>query len=131
MRPTHRFATAVAAGGLLLALTGCGVAQQASETAGQVGAAASSATVCAEAVRIATATPDLTDPRAAADRAHAAAGELSELASRAGNTTVGEAIGTLAGTLRETTIGDLTGAPAAWLRKQADQVAALTKACGG
>ncbi|RSM41099.1 hypothetical protein DMA12_25435 [Amycolatopsis balhimycina DSM 5908] len=130
MRSTKRLATAVLGGGLLLALTGCGVAQQASETAGQAGNAASSAAVCADAVRITATVPDLTDPRAAADRAHAAAGELSELASRAANTTVGGAIDTLAGSLRQTTVEDLANAPAAWLQKRTEQVSALTKACG-
>ena len=129
MRST-RLATAVLAGGLVLALTGCGVAQQASETAGQVGNAASSAAVCVEAVQIATTTPDLTNPQAAADRAHAAADELAGLASRAGDATVGEAINTLAGTLRQTTVDDLVTTPANWLQKKADEVSALTKACG-
>jgi hypothetical protein len=130
MRSTKRLAAAVLGGGLLLALTGCGVAQQASETAGQVGDAASSAAVCAEAVRITASAPDLTNPQVAADRAHAAAGELSELASRAANTTVGGAIDTLAASLRQTTVDDLVNAPAAWLQKRTEQVSALTRACG-
>ncbi|MEV6876161.1 bacteriophage spanin2 family protein [Amycolatopsis sp. NPDC051128] len=130
MRSTERLATAVIAGGLVLALTGCGVAQQASETAGQVGNAASSAAVCVEAVQIATTTPDLTDPRAAADHAHAAADKLTGLASRAGDATVGQAIDTLAGTLRQTTVDDLVNPPADWLKKKTDQVSALAKACG-
>jgi hypothetical protein len=125
---SNRLTTALLAGGLLLTLTGCGVA---AETAGQVGNAASTAAVCAQAVQIATTTPDLTDPKAAADRAHAAAGELTELASRAANTTAADAIDTLAATLRETTVDDLVTTPAAWTRKKADQVAALTKACAG
>ena len=124
---SNRLTTALLAGGLLLTLTGCGVA----ETAGQVSNAASTAAVCAQAVQIATTTPDLSDPKAAADRAHAAAGELTELASRAANTTAADAIDTLAATLRETTVDDLVNTPAAWTRKKADQVAALTKACAG
>jgi len=124
MRSTKLTAAVLAA---VLALTGCGVA----ETAGQVSNAASSAAVCADAVRIATATPDVADPKAAADRAHAAAGELTGLASRAADKTVGEAIDALAVTLRETTVDDLVTAPANWARKKAEQVSALTKACAG
>ncbi|MFF1610433.1 bacteriophage spanin2 family protein [Amycolatopsis sp. NPDC058278] len=122
-----RLKTTVLAGGLLLTLTGCGVA----ETAGQVGNAASTAAVCADAVRIATANPDLTNPQAAADRAHAAADELTGLAAKAANTTAAEAITGLATTLRETTADELVKTPAAWVQKKADQVAALTKACAG
>ncbi|WP_103352288.1 bacteriophage spanin2 family protein [Amycolatopsis sp. CA-128772] len=113
---------------LALTLTGCGVA---AETAGKVGNAASTAAVCADAVRIATTPPDLTDPKAAADRAHAAAGELEGLASRAANTTAGEAIDKLATTLRETTVDDVATGSAEWLRQRTEQVSALTQACSG
>ncbi|VVJ18135.1 Uncharacterised protein [Amycolatopsis camponoti] len=122
-----RLATAAIAGGLLLALTGCGAA---SETAGRVGNAATTVSVCTDAVRIATATPDLADPRAAADRAHEAGRELTALAERAAGTTAGEAIGSLATTLRETTVDDLVTGPADWVRRKSEQVTALTKACG-
>ncbi|MBE8522092.1 bacteriophage spanin2 family protein [Amycolatopsis sp. H6(2020)] len=125
---TMRLTTTVLAGGLLLTLTGCGVA---AETAGQVGNAASTAAVCADAVRIATANPDLTNPQAAADRAHAAADELTGLAAKAANTTAAGAIDNLATTLRETTVDDLVKSPAEWVQKKADQVTALTKACAG
>jgi len=123
-----RLITTVLAGGLLLTLTGCGVA---AETAGQVSNAASTAAVCADAVRIATANPDLTNPQAAADRAHTAADELTSLAAKASNTTAAEAIDSLAKTMRETTVDDLVKTPTAWVQKKADQVAALTKACAG
>ncbi|WP_410573898.1 bacteriophage spanin2 family protein [Amycolatopsis sp. cmx-4-61] len=115
-----RLITTVLAGGLLLTLAGCGVA---AETAGQVGNAASTAAVCADAVRIATATPDPADPRAAA--------ELTGLAAKAANTTAAEAINGLATTLRETTVDELVKTPAEWVQRKADQVAALTKACAG
>jgi hypothetical protein len=124
---TMRLTTTLLAGGLLLTLTGCGVA----ETAGQVSNAASTAAVCTDAVRIATANPDLTNPQAAADRAHAAADELTGLASKAANTTAADAINGLATTMRETTVDDLVKTPAEWVQKKADQVAALTKACTG
>jgi hypothetical protein len=122
-----RLTAAAIVSGLLLTFTGCGVA---SETADQVGNAATTVGVCTEAVRIATATPDLGDPQAAADRAHAAGRELTDLAARAGNTTAGEAIGALATTLRETTVDDLVTGPANWVQRKTEQVTALTKACG-
>lgn len=122
-----RLPAIIIGGGLVLALTGCGVA---AETADTVGNAATSVSVCTEAVRIATATPDLADPQAAADRAHAAGQELADLAARAGNTTAGEAIGSLATTLRETTVDDLVTGPANWVQRRTEQVTALTKACG-
>jgi hypothetical protein len=122
-----RLATAAISGGLLLALTSCGVA---AETADKVGNAATTVSVCTDAVRIATATPDLADPQAAADRAHAAGQELTDLAARAGNTTAGEAIGSLATTMRETTVDDLVTGPANWVQRKTEQVTALTKACG-
>lgn len=118
----------ILAGGLVLALTGCGVA---AETAGQVSNAASTAAVCADAVRIATADQNVTNPEAAAERAHAAADELTGLAQKAANTTAAEAIDSLATTLRETTVDELVKTPAEWARKKADQVTALTKACAG
>ncbi|MEU0530193.1 bacteriophage spanin2 family protein [Amycolatopsis tolypomycina] len=123
-----RLVTTVLAGGLLLTLTGCGVA---AETAGQVSNAASTAAVCADAVRIATANLDLTNPQAAADKAHASADELTGLAAKAANTTAADAINGLAKTMRETTVDDLVQRPADWVQKKADQVAALTKACAG
>ncbi|MET9000255.1 bacteriophage spanin2 family protein [Amycolatopsis sp. NPDC004169] len=118
----------ILAGGLVLALTGCGVA---AETAGQVSNAASTAAVCADAVRIATADQNVTNPEAATERAHAAADELTGLAQKAANTTAAEAIDSLATTLRETTVDELVKTPAEWARKKADQVTALTKACAG
>ena len=123
----NRLTTAAVGGALVLVLTACGAA---SETAGRVGDAATTVGVCTEAVRIATTTPDLADPQAAADRAHAAGQELTALAERAGNTTAGEAIGSLATTLRETTVDDLVTGPANWVQRKAEQVTALTKACG-
>lgn len=127
MRSTKRLTAAAIGTGLALSLTACGAA---AETAGRVGDAASTVSVCTEAVRIATVTPDLTDPQAAANRAHAAGDELAGLAERAANTTVGDAIGSLAETLRRTTVDDLVTGPADWVRQKTDQVAALTKACG-
>ncbi|MEV6639291.1 bacteriophage spanin2 family protein [Amycolatopsis sp. NPDC051371] len=122
-----RLPAAIIGGSLVLALTGCGVA---SETADQVGNAATTVGVCSDAVRIATATPDLGDPQAALDHAHAAGRELTDLAARAGNTTAGEAIDSLATTLRETTVDDVVTGPADWVQRKTDQVTALTKACG-
>jgi hypothetical protein len=122
-----RLPAAIIGGGLVLALTACDAA---SETANQVGNAATTVGVCTEAVRIATATPDLADPQAAADRAHAAGRELADLAARAANTTAGEAIGSLATTLRETTVDDLVTGPANWVERKTEQVTALSKACG-
>ncbi|HET6704193.1 bacteriophage spanin2 family protein [Amycolatopsis sp.] len=122
-----RFTTAALAGSLVLTLTGCGVA----ETAGQVSNAASTAAVCADALRIATANLDVTNPQAAADKAHASADELTGLAAKAANTSAAEAINNLATTMRETTVDDLVKTPAEWVKKKADQVTALTKACGG
>src|SRR5690242_15924871 len=116
MRTTERLTAAAIAAGLALTLSACGAA---SETADRVGTAATTVSVCTEAVRIATATPDLTDPQAAADRAHAAGRELADLAAKAGSTTAGEAIGALAGTLRRTTVDDLVTGPADWAQRTA------------
>ncbi|MEU8636442.1 bacteriophage spanin2 family protein [Amycolatopsis sp. NPDC048633] len=123
----NRVTTAAVGGALVLALAGCGAA---SETAGRVGDAATTVGVCTEAVRIATVTPDLADPQVAADRAQAAGRELTDLAERAGNTTAGEAIDSLATTMRETTVDDLVTGPANWVQRKTEQVTALTKACG-
>lgn len=130
MRTTKRLSLALLGGGLVLALTACGVAQQAADTADQVSKTAGAIGVCTDAVKIATGAPDLTDPKAAADQAHAAADELTGLASRAADAKVGEAIDTLANTLRRTTADDLVSAPADWLKQKTDQVSVLTKACG-
>jgi len=116
-----RIAAAVIAGAMLL--TACGVVQDAKDTASNVG-------VCADAVRIAAFTPDTADPQAAVEKAHAAGDELAGLSTRAADTTAGQAIDKLATTMRETTVNDVTSAPTAWVQKKADQVGALTKACG-
>jgi hypothetical protein len=116
-----RIAAAVIAGAMLL--SACGVVEDAKNTASNVG-------VCADAVRIAAFTPDTSDPQATADKAHAAGDELAGLANRAANTSAAQAIDGLATTMRETTVNDVTSAPTSWVKKKADQVGALTKACG-
>jgi hypothetical protein len=116
-----RLAAAVIAGAMLL--TACGVVEDAKNTASNVG-------VCADAVRIATFSPDTGDPRATVDKAHAAGDELAGLSAKAADTTAAQAIDSLATTMRETTLTDLTSAPTEWVRKKADQVGALTRACG-
>ncbi|GAB3893495.1 bacteriophage spanin2 family protein [Kibdelosporangium lantanae] len=115
-----RIAAAVIAGAMLL--TACGVVEDARNTASNVG-------VCADAVRIATFSPDTADPQATVDKAHAAGDELAGLADRAADTTAAQAIDGLATAMRETTLTDLTSAPAAWVQKKADQVGALTRTC--
>jgi len=116
-----RIAAAVIAGAMLL--TACGVVEDAKNTASNVG-------VCADAVRIAAFAPDTADPQATVDKAHAAGNDLAGLADRAANTSAAQAIDSLATTMRETTLNDLTSTPTAWVQKKADQVGALTKACG-
>lgn len=120
-----RIAAAVIAGAMLL--TACGVVEDAKNT---VDNATSNVGVCADAVRIAAFTPDTSNPQATVDKAHAAGDELAGLADRAANTSAAQAIDGLATTMRETTVKDLTSAPTAWVQKKADQVGALSKACG-
>lgn len=130
MRSTKRLVAGVLGGGaLIVALTGCGALQEAQQTAEGVSNAASTAQVCVEALRIAAFNPDTANPEAAAQGAQDAGQKLQDLAGKATDTTVNQALTELSTTMKETTVSDLVNGPANWVKTKADQVAALTKAC--
>ncbi|RSM78645.1 hypothetical protein DMH04_32775 [Kibdelosporangium aridum] len=132
MRSTKRLLAGVLGGGaLIVALTGCGALQEAQQTAEGVSNAASTAQVCVEALRIAAFNPDTANPDAAVQGAQDAGKKLEDLAAKATDTNVDKALNDLATTMTQTTVADLANGPANWLKTKADQVAALTKACGG
>ncbi|AXX31601.1 hypothetical protein APASM_4236 [Actinosynnema pretiosum subsp. pretiosum] len=113
----------------MLALSACGALQEASDTAASVADTASAIQVCTDALAQAGAAVDTTSPEQAVDQAHTAADNLGDLAARAADTTVDEAITALATTLREVTVDDVVVRPAQWLELKAQQVATLTSAC--
>ncbi|MFC0104938.1 bacteriophage spanin2 family protein [Kibdelosporangium aridum] len=130
MRSTKRLVAGVLGGGaLIVALTGCGALQEAQQTAEGVSNAASTAQVCVEALRIAAFNPDTANPEAAAQGAQDAGQKLQDLAGKATDTTVNQALTELSTTMKETTVSDLVNGPANWVKTKADQVSALTKAC--
>ncbi|ALG09645.1 hypothetical protein AOZ06_24515 [Kibdelosporangium phytohabitans] len=132
MRSMKRLVAGVLGGGtLVIALTGCDAVQDAQKTAEGVSNAASNAQVCAEAIKIAAFNPDKANPEAAAQSAQDAGNKLSDLANKATNTTVNQALDDLAGTFKEVKPENVVNDSANWLKTKADQVAALTKACTG
>ncbi|MDQ2585397.1 bacteriophage spanin2 family protein [Saccharothrix yanglingensis] len=129
MRTSTRLVTAVTGLVAVAALTACGAVQEAADTANAVANTANTVQVCADALSRATTSFDTSSPERAVDQAHETAASLGDLASRAADTTVNQAITALAGTLSGVTLDDLVVRPAVWLETKAQQVAALTTAC--
>nr|WP_042179714.1 bacteriophage spanin2 family protein [Kibdelosporangium sp. MJ126-NF4]CEL13986.1 hypothetical protein [Kibdelosporangium sp. MJ126-NF4]CTQ88354.1 hypothetical protein [Kibdelosporangium sp. MJ126-NF4] len=130
MRSTKRLLTGVLGGGaLVIALTGCDAVKGAQQAAEGASNAASTVQVCAEALKIAAFNPDTANPEAAAQGAKDAGQKLSDLAGKATNTTVNQALTDLSTTFKETTATDVVNGSTNWIKTKADQVAALTKAC--
>ncbi|PSL52237.1 hypothetical protein B0I31_11464 [Saccharothrix carnea] len=129
MRATARLAAAVTTIAAVTALTACGTLQEASDAANAVADTASAVQVCTEALAQATTVFDTTSPERTVEQAHSAADNLTALAANAADTTVNEAITSLATTLRAVTLDDLVLQPAAWLEDKATRVANLTTAC--
>ncbi|MGM1059494.1 bacteriophage spanin2 family protein [Saccharothrix sp. Mg75] len=129
MRTSARLATAITGLAAVAALSACGAVQDAADTANAVANTANAVQVCADALTRATTSFDTSSPQQAVDQAHETAASLGDLATRAADTTVTEAITALAGTLSSVTLDDLVTRPAAWLETKATQVAALTSAC--
>ncbi|ONI83849.1 hypothetical protein ALI22I_36055 [Saccharothrix sp. ALI-22-I] len=131
MRAGRPVATLLLALGLVGAVSGCEAVQQASDTANQVGQAADKATLCIEALKLAGFTPDATDPQKALEETQKKAQELNDLAAKAGDTTLQNAITGVSDTMSKVTLEDLNPANiATWSQAKLDQVAKLTAACG-
>ncbi|NUT50866.1 MAG: bacteriophage spanin2 family protein [Saccharothrix sp.] len=130
MRAGRPVATFLLALGLAAAVSGCEAVQQASDTANQVGQAADKATVCIEALKLAGFTPDATDPQKALEETQQKAQELNDLAAKAGDTTLKDAITGVSDTMGKVSLEDLSPANiAAWYQEKTDQVTKLTNAC--
>ncbi|MFD7656253.1 bacteriophage spanin2 family protein [Actinosynnema sp. NPDC059797] len=130
MRAGRPIATLVLALGLAGAVSGCEAVQEAQNTANQVGQAADKAQLCIEALKLAGFTPDATDPQKALEETQQKAQELNDLAAKAGDTTLQDAITGVAGTMNQVTLEDLSPANiAAWSQEKLDQVAKLSNAC--
>jgi hypothetical protein len=131
MRAGRPVAILLLALGLVGAVSGCEAVQQASDTANQVGQAADKATICIEAIKLAGFTPDATDPQKALEETQKKAQELNDLAAKAGDATLQDAITGAADTMNKVTLEDLSPANiATWVEQKSDQVAKLTAACG-
>ncbi|GAB2980944.1 bacteriophage spanin2 family protein [Saccharothrix stipae] len=130
MRAGRPVATFLLAMGLAAAVSGCEAVQQASDTANQVGQAADKAQVCIDALQLANFVPDSTDPQKALEETQKKAQELNDLAAKAGDATVKDAITGMSDTMSKVTLEDLNPAnAAAWTQAKLDQVAKLSKAC--
>ncbi|MGM1060772.1 bacteriophage spanin2 family protein [Saccharothrix sp. Mg75] len=131
MRAGRPVATILLALGLVGFATGCEAVQDAQNTANQVGQAADKAQLCIDALRIAGFTPDATDPQKAVEETQQKAKELEELAAKAGDATLKDAITGVSTTMSQVTLDDLNPSNiAAWSQEKLDQVAALSNACG-
>ena len=115
-----------AAAGLVL-VSGCGSLEEAANTADSVSQTLSTAQVCLRAV---DAVDFTLDPETGVQQSQEAASTLSDLAGKAADTTVNEAIDALVGTLTSLTADDLT-APLDWVERKTDQATALISACTG
>ncbi|MFC6089568.1 bacteriophage spanin2 family protein [Saccharothrix sp. BKS2] len=130
MRAGRPIATLVLALGLAGAVSGCEAVQSAQDTANQVGQAADKAQLCIDALKLAGFTPDATDPQKALEETQQKAQELNDLAAKAGDATLKDAIDGVAGTMNQVTLEDLSPANiATWSQQKLDQVAKLSTAC--
>ncbi len=130
MRAGRPVATLLLAMGLAAAVSGCEAVQQASDTANSVGQAADKAQLCVEALKLAGFTPDATDPQKALEETQQKAKELNDLAAKAGDTTLQDAITGVSDTMSKVTVEDLNPANiATWSQEKLDQVAKLSNAC--
>ncbi|MFE2750689.1 bacteriophage spanin2 family protein [Actinosynnema sp. NPDC059335] len=130
MRAGRPLATLLLAVGLAAAVSGCEAVQQASDTANQVGQAADKAQLCIEALKLAGFTPDAADPQKAVEETQQKAKELEDLAAKAGDTTLKDAITGVSDTMGNVTLDDLNPSNiAAWSQEKLDRVAKLSNAC--
>jgi hypothetical protein len=75
-------------------------------------------------------TPDATDPQKALDETQQKAQELNDLAAKAGDATLKDAITGVSDTMGKVTVEDLNPANiATWSQQKLDQVAKLSNAC--
>jgi len=131
MRVGRPVATLLLAMGLVGAVSGCEAVQGASDAANQVNDAATKASLCIDALKLAGFTPDLSDPAKAVEESHKKAEELSALAAKTGDTTLKQAIEGVSTTMSSVTLSDLDPQSAAtWAQEKLDLVAKLGNACG-
>ncbi|MCG8915626.1 bacteriophage spanin2 family protein [Actinokineospora sp. PR83] len=119
---------AVAVAGSLALLTGCSGLQDAADTAAAASQTLSSAQVCLDAVGAVDFVPDVLNPQNTVEQSRTAAETLNDLAGKAADTTVNDAIRDLSDTLAAVTLDDLAS-PVVWVQRKTDQAAALLQAC--
>ena len=130
MRAGRPVATILLALGLIGAASGCEAVQQAGDAANQVSDAADKATLCIEAIKLAGFTPGATDPQKALEETQQKAQELNDLAAKAGDATVKDAITGVSDTMSKVTLEDLNPANiATWTQEKLDRAAKLSTAC--
>jgi len=115
--------TAVLAAGL----TGCDRVREASDT---VGTASDKVSICAEAIRLAGFTPDVSNPERAAQEAKDKAEDLRRLAGQTPDKALQGALNDMANKVGELRAQDITAPKvAAWATEKATTLKALTRAC--
>ena len=123
----RRLATILGAAALTAVLAGC---DQVSDAVGSADAAADKASICIDAVKLAGFYPDLSNPEQAVKDAENTAKKLSDLAERAGDKTLKEALSDMSGKVAELTPSTLDPANVAtWAKEKAGALNALTQAC--
>jgi hypothetical protein len=127
MRRTISAVAAVVAGAVLL--TGCSALQEAADTVNAADRALTTAQVCAQAIGAIDFSVS-TDPQTALEQTENAAGELSTLATQAGDATVADAISGVATTLSNVTLDDLVS-PLEWVQDRTAAAADVLNACAG
>lgn len=96
----------------------------------EVSGAADKASICVDALKLAGFTPNLSDPAKAAADAERTSRELSELADKAADTTLRDALEGMADKVGELDVRDLDPSTATrWAQEKATTLDTLTRAC--
>ncbi len=127
MRRSLSAVAALAVGAVLL--TGCSALQDAANTVDAADRALTTAQVCAQAIGAIDFSVS-TDPQTALEQTGDAAAELSTLATQAVDTTVADAISSVADTLSNVTLDDLVS-PLDWVQDRTAAAADVLNACAG
>jgi hypothetical protein len=118
---------AIAAAALIALVAGCDAAREATDTANR---ATDKASICIEALRLAGFNPDPSDPQKAAEEARQTSEELSDLANRAADTTLRDALNGMSQKIGELGPEDINPANlVTWADQKVERFDALTRAC--
>lgn len=113
---------------LVTGLASCDAVQEGANTVGQ---AADKASICADALRLAGFTPDLSNPQQAAEDADRTADELTKLAEQTPDAALRDALNGMSNQIGELVPANITPADVAdWTEEKLTMLDTLRRACG-